>query len=518
MHLYITVLHYLSIFLQTSTQKSKEGNRQMTFIRKFLNMLKIDNSKSFSEISLSNIQSELEKVKELAAIANKTTDIDEFCDIVSQIEKILTKLSKYEHMIDFTYPPSQKLKDIQNDRDRHITLLRERLSIKEKNTDQANNTTDKPCLKENISLNSFINHEVSTQIQNKVAKPKRTHVPVSLRNIKAFWKAYPQTYNGPTNPDASTSTYLLYAKTLLLWAYGKCCPVPDGYCWYFTSECHLSNPRKLHIELINDGYLGLPSAKEVLSKYKMPELKIIANSVGCRKGGKKSEIIERIISSMHDEELINLIEKSECYSLTEKGMLFLSNNYDLVELHRHQTYNISLSVFFANRIIGNKKRSFWDNAFSIISQRILYKSLNRCYYQLAQDYHSLYDIALYEGRYKDALEARLTVLYLNTCLIHEAPLYINSLCFGDYWDVIDESVIVFTEYTAPDFVKLQKIYSPIYVDNIYKDYALPPSFLSVDEFKQSLSEMLCETIFDFNKYNIIIRERLKLLLKCNTRN
>lgn len=59
--------------------------------------------------------------------------------------------------------------------------------------------------------------------------------------------------------------------------------------------------------------------------------------------------------------------------------------------------------------------------------------------------------------------------------------------------------------------------SPVYVDNIYKDYALPPSFLSVDEFKQSLSEMLCETIFDFNKYNII-RKRLKLLLKCNTQN
>lgn len=133
----------------------------MTFIRKFLNMLKIDDSKPISEVSLSNIQSELEKVKELAATANKTRDIDEFCNIVSQMENILTELSKYEHMVDFSYPPSQKLKDIQNDRDRQIALLRERLSVKEKITVQTPNTTDKPQ-KEDISLNGFINHEVST--------------------------------------------------------------------------------------------------------------------------------------------------------------------------------------------------------------------------------------------------------------------------------------------------------------------------------------------------------------------
>lgn len=361
----------------------------------------------------------------------------------------------------------------------------------------------------------FLNMDNWTQ--RKVSESRNTFIPVSLHNIRAFWITYPQTYITPDDPDASTSTYLLYAKTLILWAFGNCCPVrkADRYPWYFTSECHLSNPQKLHIELINDGYLGLPSARDVFSQYKLPELKIIADSVGCKKSGKKLEIIDRIISTMKDVELMDLIVKSKCYSLTEKGMVFLSDNYDFVELHRHQTYNISLSVFFDNRIIGNKKRSFWDNAFTIISQRIFYKSSNKYYYQLQQDYLSLYDIAVYEGRYNDALEARLTALYLNTCLIHDAPLYLRSSCFGDYLDVIDKSVIVFTEYTAPDFVKFQKIYSPIYVDNIYKDYALPPSFLSIEEFKQSLNEMLCETIFDFNKYNKIICERLKLLVKYN---
>lgn len=203
------------------------------------------------------------------------------------------------------------------------------------------------------------------------------HIYPSLNDIKTFWKTYPQTFCEPSDIEVSISIYMLYAKTLLLWAYGKCCSIPGGYPWYFTNECHLTNPKKLHIELINDGYLGLPSAKEVFSMYKIPELKIIADSLGCRKGGKKAEIIDRIIASMNEADLKNLVKESKCYSLTEKGMLFLQDNYDLVEFHRHQKYNISLSCFWNNRFIGNKKRSFFDNAFNIISLRIFHNSANR---------------------------------------------------------------------------------------------------------------------------------------------
>lgn len=48
-----------------------------------------------------------------------------------QMEKILTELSKYEHVINFTYLPSQKLKDIQNDKNKQIEFLRKRISEKE---------------------------------------------------------------------------------------------------------------------------------------------------------------------------------------------------------------------------------------------------------------------------------------------------------------------------------------------------------------------------------------------------
>lgn len=113
-------------------------------------MLKIDDSKSISEVSLSYIQSELEKVKELAATANKAKDIDEFCNIVSQMENILTELSKYEHMVDFSYPPSQKLKDIQNDRDRQIELL-------------------KKCKSEKNAIQRNVNHKEST-VDNYISK------------------------------------------------------------------------------------------------------------------------------------------------------------------------------------------------------------------------------------------------------------------------------------------------------------------------------------------------------------
>lgn len=122
---------------------------------------------------------------------------------------------------------------------------------------------------------------------------------------------------------------------------------------------------------------------------------------------------------------------------------------------------------------------------------------------LYQDYHSLYEIALKEERYKEATDSYLRELYLKTCLIREVQYYTN------YSNDAENTVITeYTVHTAKDFIGLKSFYSPTYVENIYKDCSLPPSFLTIDEFKLSVQDMLTQIIFDYDKYNLILKKRL----------
>ena len=61
-----------------------------------------------------------------------------------------------------------------------------------------------------------------------------------------------------------------------------------------------------------------------------------------------------------------------------------------------------------------------------------------------------------------------------------------------------------------DFNMLERM-----ADNVYKDLSLPPNLLSLEEFKKAISEMLTEVMFDYEKYNNIIRKRLREYVKLN---
>lgn len=333
--------------------------------------------------------------------------------------------------------------------------------------------------------------------------PKINQQNTMLTNIYDFWRTKKGTYQYLSCSDAAEDDYLLYGSTLMLWAFGKCAPILDidKYPVYFMRECRISNPKKLHTSLIENGYLGFPNIYEFLQTYRMPELKIMAESIGCEKSGRKSELIKRIIDNLPFQDIENLIKQSELFSLTEKGQLFLQNNFDLVELHIHYKYNISLSEFIRNRFIGNRRRSFNDNVYNIISNRIYNNTLNQAYNLLEADYCSLYEITLSEGRYDIAIKDYITSLYLRTCCIRTAS-------YTFYAEHDFSYKIIFTSNTATKMVELADFYSPNIIDNIYKEILFPPSFLSKEEFISAIADMISETMFDFEKYNNIIRTRL----------
>ena len=113
----------------------------MSFISKILDAFKMestremensaDRSNKRKEMSVSEALSEIDRANRLADIANKTTDREEFYNVIGEIENILTELSKYEHKFGFSYPPSANLRDLRRGRDKQIELLEKRIAEKE---------------------------------------------------------------------------------------------------------------------------------------------------------------------------------------------------------------------------------------------------------------------------------------------------------------------------------------------------------------------------------------------------
>ena len=331
------------------------------------------------------------------------------------------------------------------------------------------------------------------------------HDSVSLQNIRHFWQINEDNYIDNFK-NASTDEYLVYGKTLMLWGFQKASPLKAQFPVYFERECHISNPKKLQIELLYNSYIEPASLNAILETYKMPELKIIADSVGCSKSGKKSELIHRICENIDDDMANSVISNSKLFMLSEKGKRFLDSNYDYVELHRHWRYNVSLYDFNKNRIPSNRKRTFNDNIFNLISQRIYRNTLHRHYYMIEYDYHALYEIAISEHHFDIALDNYLRFLYIKSCCIRTAQYYATDFPHSNF---NEKNEFIFGSQDASPIVELSNFFNKSCIKYIYNDKSLPPSFLTENELTHMIEDMITSMSFDYMKYNKLIITRLK---------
>ncbi|MGN0402619.1 MAG: SAP domain-containing protein [Acetatifactor sp.] len=327
-----------------------------------------------------------------------------------------------------------------------------------------------------------------------------------LQAIKNFWRSNHQVYRNDY-VESSAEEYLIYGITLMLWWFETATPLKTSFPVYFESECHISNPMKVQSNLLSDGYIELAPALAAISSYKMKELKTIANSIGCSKSGNKSELIERIYSLLDQDDLEKIRLESALYTLSDKGKNFLIENYDYVELHRHGKYRISLYEFNKNRIPdGKHKRSFLDNTYTIIAQRIYKNCANKYYYMMEYDYRTLYEIALAEQHFDIATDSYLRFLYLCSCCIRTGQYYSTDFYHGE--STLD-SEIIFTVHSAPPLVELSDYVTHNRIKSVYKDMSLPPSFLTQEEFENMTREMIESSVFNYEKYNQLLIARLK---------
>lgn len=159
----------------------------------------------------------------------------------------------------------------------------------------------------------------------------------------------------------------LYVAEILLLEYcrfGKYPKPRAGYpgFWWFTYG--IRDVGHTLSQLKERGFLEWSSLAEGLSTLKVEELREILNSKGLDLSGKKSGLIERILSA----DGLVIPSKAFKYRLTDVGILELAENAYVPYMHRHRYKTIENSrfgkefnVWSINRQLANRDVSDWIN-------------------------------------------------------------------------------------------------------------------------------------------------------------
>lgn len=111
---------------------TNEEATKMAFIKKIIDGFKTKNQEQnynilHENLSILEVEKKLKRSNELANIANKTTDRDEFYRSINEIKGILRELSKYEGELPFIGSPSADLRNLERMEKSQIELLEKRI-------------------------------------------------------------------------------------------------------------------------------------------------------------------------------------------------------------------------------------------------------------------------------------------------------------------------------------------------------------------------------------------------------
>lgn len=268
----------------------------------------------------------------------------------------------------------------------------------------------------------------------------------------------------------------------------------DSYTQFLISEKYI-----MRADIINT----------LIAKYNSQELKTIAESVGVKKTGNKSELAQRIANELSSSEVNRILSENPLYILSEKGHSYLAANEDYVPLHKY-LYLISLAEFNDNRIPngGRYHRNFYDTMFQILTNRKFFFERHRDFEDVGSISLQLYNMLIEESK-KTTNNVPADVISTN----YVENLYIQTcFCFHAYSSL--EHGVFPSSYNSYIVPKPNKDTEKLASQEPYINYELlfinkPPSFFTYSEFKQYIHEMLSGQMFDGQKWDLKIQNRVR---------
>ncbi len=160
----------------------------------------------------------------------------------------------------------------------------------------------------------------------------------------------------------------LYVAEILLLEYCTYGTYPgpkNGYPGFWWFQYGIRDVGEMLRSLEVRGYIEFASAKDSVSKLTIAQLKEILIEHGLSTSGKKSDLVERVVSNVSEENLLGQgIERK--YKLTSAGKLELTENEYFSYMHKHpctaiedDSFEYSFNILSINKILGHGDKSNW---------------------------------------------------------------------------------------------------------------------------------------------------------------
>ena len=308
-----------------------------------------------------------------------------------------------------------------------------------------------------------------------------------------------------------------FAKTLFLNSLPELCPIkePDKYHTYLKWVAKIDDPTGYHAKMVEEGYLEKPEYRKILNSKKVTELKEILGELNLAKSGTKGALINRIIENTSEEESMKIIENFNGYVLSGKGLNFIRENYDYVQLHDLNLIKIEISV---NEYGYNKSKLNDDSKFEDVISYTLREHIEKSspnvdplYFEFAH-----YDFAKFSEKtrnYAESILSYMVALYISTSGIKskDSIVFYKSKAKHSKFDVESIELAARTTYLfagAADGIKdLKDYYKDEMVDEIFESIKLPVNILTKDDFKVILNEIMLNRDYDEDKINKILYDK-----------
>ena len=288
----------------------------------------------------------------------------------------------------------------------------------------------------------------------------------------------------------------------------------DDYPGYLSYEYNILDVPSFHKEMIEIGYFKTADFKNVISRYKVDELKsLLKGSQEKTNKLKKEELINLAVNILDENHKNQIVAESKMYELSNEGIQYLEKYKEFLTIVDLQKYCISFSLFMDYREKLPSYSTIRDVAWYILNERLNY-------YQKAQQFGMYRNVFLQMANFLDEEKKTIDALYYYILIMY----YDINLAYIQY-DMVtykfDKKMyldMLHRNIFAPAIISKIKEYSDLHNDSIFEKLfryeALPYKFISNEEFKNMIIDIYNNSFFDENKYvDIVLNSATKAINK-----
>lgn len=257
----------------------------------------------------------------------------------------------------------------------------------------------------------------------------------------------------------------------------------DSYPRYLSYDLKINDPVKKHKELLKAGYLREATTTEVLSTFKVPELKTLLEAHGISVKGKKTDLIDA--ATAIDSAALKL---PVMYCVSAKGLDFMAQNDDLIKLFRNP-YNVTYEEYITTK--NNRKISFNNVIWEIFNRREMFAG-NSYGSKRNNEYHRAKFLNA-EGNFVESLRYYIHTLFFD---LNDPSRIIPDWAKKDW----DGSVSQISPEILENIFELRANYIPKMAEECY-DYMEPSKILvKKKDFARLLNDIFDAKQIDAKKY------------------